>query len=232
MPTDVDGWVERLSELMEEVDSKTVMNAYQGQASAKATIQAWAVEMQAAAVFIATYAGTVQVNAEALLEIANTIIDTVQAILLALGIIYLLKKLKRKSHKGAAILEIVVTEKTARSELGDKTNPIPSKTDVSRAESAAFIMLRLNWATHFMLTMMQALKLQGEINLDEDQELVWKAHLDAKTCSICKFMHNKKSVNGDFLSVILKEFPKYTPYVNWMGFPHAHPRCRCVAVVE
>lgn len=227
MPETVDEWVDRLAELMEEVEASTVSSALGGNAAAKATIQGWAAEMEAAAIFIAAYTGTAQAQTDLLIETANTIIDTVQAILLALGIIWILRKL-RKRERGDGIVEIQITERKARVDLGDKTNPIPSRPDQDREKEAAFLFLRLSWATHFMLTLMQGLQIQAEGS--STKELKWVAKLDANTCSICRFMHGKTSEDGDFLPVILKQFPKYSVYVNWMPWPHAHPRCRCSAV--
>ena len=226
---EVDEWIEKLTQLLEEMDAKTVADAYSGKAAAKAAVQAWAVEMHAAALFLATYTGALQADAEAMIDAANTIIDTVQAILLALGIVYLLKKLRKKKDKKGTVIEIVVSEKEAKDSLGNRTSPIPSSDRKSKVEEAAFIALRIEWATHFLLTMMQALRLQDGL---DGKELIWKAKLDKKTCKICAFMHNKKSIKGDFLPVILKQFPTYSAYVNWMGVPHAHPRCRCEAVIQ
>lgn len=230
MPTDVDGWVDRLNELLEELDSETVSSAYQGNPKAKAIIEAWALEMQAAAMFLATYTGAVKADVEALVEMANTIIDTVQAILIAMGIIILLKKLRKAKTKKVPF-EYEVTINTYKDTLGTKVKPIPQAVGSrGRAEEANYLKLRIEWATHHMLTIMKALQIQARY--DGDKELIWKARLDKSTCSICRFMHNKESINGDFLPVILKQFPTYRAYVNWMGFPHAHPRCRCIAVVE
>lgn len=225
-PTTVEEWIDRLNEMTEEMDTKTIVDAYNGSPTAKATVQTWAAEMQAAAIFVAGYTEAVQASEEALVEIANTVIDTVQAILLALGILWLLKRLKKKRR--GVVLEITVTEREFKKDLGDRTKPIPSRQDTDKEEEAAFIAMRVAWTIHYLLTLMQALKMQTEAK--GEGELIWKAHLDAKTCSICRFMHNKRSVNGDFLPIILKEFPTYRAFGTWMGFPHAHPRCRCVAV--
>lgn len=225
-PTTVEEWVDRLNEMAEEMDTKTITSAFNGNTSAKGMMQTWAAEMQAASLFVAGYTGAASASEEALVEVANKVIDTVQAILLALGIIWLLKRLKRQ-RKGA-VLEIVVTERQFRKDLGDRTEPIPSRPDSDKEDQVAFIAMRVAWTIHYLLTVMQALKIQAEGK--GDGELVWKAHLDDKTCSVCRYMHNKKSINGDFLPVILKQFPSYRAFAPWMGFPHAHPRCRCVAV--
>lgn len=230
MPEDLEGWIERVNAMAEEVSSSTVVKAYNGNSAAQAIIEGWAVEMQAAALFLATYVEAETAATETLVDAANTIIDAVQAILLAVGIILLLKRLKKK-NKGS-ILEITVGERKFRTDLGDKTQAIPQGwKDTDKAAEAAYLKLRIDWTTHFLLTMLQALKLQTDNKLGSGKELVWKAHLDSKTCSICKFMHNKRSIKGDFLPVILKQFPNYKAFVPWMGFPHAHPRCRCVAVM-
>lgn len=231
MPTNVDEWVDRLTQLTEEMDAKTISSAQQSNKSAVAIVEAWALEMQAAAMFLATYSGAVQVDVEALVEMANTIIDTVQAILIAMGIALLLKKL-RKSKSKKVPFEYVVTLNTYKKDLGRKTKPVPqSKSTLDRAAEAAYLTLRVEWSTHHMLTIMKALQLQAGYR-PGSKELIWKANMDSATCSVCRFMHNKKSINGDFLPVILKKFPSYKAYVNWMGFPHAHPRCRCVAVLS
>ena len=224
MPTDVDEWIERLTELINELDLDTITDAYAGNAAAKAVVEAWALEMQGATLFLATYQGALQANVEALIDIANTIIDSVQAILIAIGIVLLLKRLKKSKNKGTPF-EIVVTLNEFKNDLGTKVNPIPqSKTDKDKATEALYLKLRIEWVTHFMLTVMQALKAQAS---GEGKELVWRAKKDGITCSVCRFMDGKKSINGDFLPVIMKQFPSYKAYVGWMGYPHAHPRCRC-----
>lgn len=231
MPDSIEGWVERLNELMEEMDASTISKAQAGNKEAQAILQAWALEAHAAALFLATYTGALQANVDLMIDTANTIIDTVQAILLAVGIVYLLKKLRRKD-KGGGVIEIIVTEATVRKDLGDRTKPIPSRPAKDRAAETAFLRLRVLWTTHFLLTMMQGLQMQAQVDTGEDQELVWKATLDTNTCAICRFMHNKKSTNGDFMPVILKQFPDYRQFGSVMLFPHAHPRCRCVAVLS
>lgn len=230
MPDNLEDWIERLNEMLTEIDGDTVSQARSGNSTAQAIIQAWAVEAQAAAVFLATYTGAMRADVEAMVETANTIIDTVQAILLALGIAYLLKRL-RKRERGAAI-EIVISEREARGELGDRVKPIPSREDQDRTKENAFLLMRILWTTHFLLTVMQGLQMQEELDTGSDRELTWKAKLDANTCAICAFMHNKKSVDGDFLPVILKQFPNYRVFGAVMMWPHAHPRCRCKAVIE
>lgn len=224
MPTNLEEWIVRVTEMAEEIDSKVVASAYQGNADAKAILEAWALEMQAAALFLAAYTGAVEADMEALVAIANTIIDTVQAILMALGIALLLKKLK----KGKKPTEYVVTLNVYKKELGQRVNPIPSSSDADKKAEADFLGLRVDWSIHHLLTLLQGLKMQEGFK-PGSKELVWKAHLDASTCSICRFMHNKKSIHGDFLPVIMKQFPTFKAYVAWMGFPHAHPRCRCFA---
>lgn len=225
MPNDVEGWIARLGELMESMDQETVAKAYQGNAEARALVEVWAAEMQAAAVFLAAYVETMGLDVDAMVEMVNTIIDTVQAILIALGIALLLKRLKAK--KGANPLQVTISLEEYKKGLGTKVNPIPQYKSTGKDADAVYLYLRAEWTTYFLITMFKALELQaGKGGID----LIWKATLDSKTCSICTFMHNKKSVNGDFLPVILKQFPTYRAYVNWMGFPHAHPRCRCVAV--
>lgn len=225
MPSDIEEWLARLDKMMESMDQKTIDSAQAGNAGAKAAVEAWAAEMHAAVLFLAAYVEALQLDAEAMVEMANTIIDTVQAILIALGIALLLKRLKAK--KGSNPLEVHISLDEYRKSLGDKVNPIPSRRDRSDKEEAIFLRLRIEWATYFLSTLFKALELQSGKG---GVELIWKATLDKKTCSICTFMHGKKSVNGDFLPVLLKRFPTYKVYVNWMGFPHAHPRCRCVAV--
>ena len=64
------------------------------------------------------------------------------------------------------------------------------------------------------------------------KELVWHAVKDKATCIICRTMDGKKSIDGDFLPVILKAFKDYRVFVPWMPWPHAHPRCRCWATVD
>lgn len=225
-PTTVEEWIDRLNEMVDEMDSATVTKAFNGNAAAKGMMETWAAEMQAAALFVAAYTEAASVQQETLVDVANAIIDTVQAILLALGILWILKKLK-KERKGS-VLEIVVTERKIRDDLGDRTKPIPSRPDSDKEDQATFIVLRVAWTIHYLLTVMQALQMQTKAG--GDAELIWKAHLDSKTCNICKFMHGKKSVDGNFIPVILKQFPSYRAFTSWMGFPHAHPRCRCVAV--
>lgn len=225
MPTDVEGWITRLGELMESLDQETVAKAYQGNAEAKALVEVWATEMQAAAIFLASYVEAMKLDVDAMVEMVNTIIDTVQAILIALGILLLLKRLKAK--KGSNPLQVTVTLQEYKKTLGNKTNPIPHLKARGKDEEAMYLYLRVEWTTYFLITLFKALELQnGRGGVD----LIWKATLDKKTCSICTFMHNKRAINGDFLPVILKQFPTYRAYVNWMGFPHAHPRCRCIAV--
>lgn len=227
MPEDLDGWIERLEQLLEESPAKRVPKAMSGNAAAKAEIQAWAIEMQAAALYMAGYLEGIKVNQEALVEIANTVIDTVQAILIALGIALLLKKIRKKG-KSKDVSEITITKSVATKTAGDRGKPIPSSPDSSRDKEEAFIQLRIDWTTHYLLTVAQGLKLQEDAG--ESTEWRWKSKKDSSVCYICRAMDGEKSINGDFLPVIIKKFPKYKAFGTWMLVPHAHPRCRCVAV--
>lgn len=229
-PEDLESWIERVNEIMEEIDSEDVAKAYAGNAEAKAVMEAWALEMQAAALFLAAYVEAGTTPQEVLVEVANEIIDTVQAILIALAILLLLKKIRKKPKKGTDI-QIDITISEAKKIAGDRGKPRPSgrdDLDDAKVKDAAFIKLRVLWTTHFVLTLLEGLRMQKERG---SKELVWHAVKDKATCSICATMDGKKSIDGDFLPVILKSFPKYTVFVNWMGWPHAHPRCRCWATV-
>ena len=154
--------------------------------------------------------------------------ETLQAILIALGIALILKKF-RKKDKSKAFLEIVISEKDAKDIAGDKAKAIPSRPDADKDQESAFLFLRMQWLLHYLITLFQSISLQEEMDLEEGEEMVWVSRKDAKVCSICKYMDGKESVNGDFLPVLLKGFPTYIPYVPIMPFPHAHPRCRCIA---
>lgn len=230
-PDTTEEWISRLIEMMEEMDTETVVSAYSGNAAAKATVQAWAVEMQAALLFLVTHQAAVQTNVEALMETANTIVDTIQAILIALGIIYLLKRF-RKRDRTDAVVEINVTEREFRQDLGDRTRPIPSRPDQDRAKESAFLKLRIDWTTHFLLTLFQGMHIVEELDLEEGEELIWVSRKDAKVCSVCRYMDGKMSENRDFMPVIMKQFPDFNVFVKIMPFPHAHPRCRCIAKPE
>lgn len=226
-PKNLEEWLSRLEEIYEEITPEEMAKAYAGNKAAQATIQAWAVEMQAAALFIAQYQGATQTSQDLLVETVNQIIDTVQAILLALGIIYLLKKLKKRRKK--VVLDVDISLDTVRSDLGQRTNPRPSNPTEDKDKEAMFLFLRQQWATHFVLTLLQGLRMSAEA---DGKEFTWRARKDGATCSICRAMDGERSVDGDFLPVLLKKFPAYTPYVPVMWWPHAHPRCRCVAVLD
>ena len=228
-PETLDEWIDRLNELLENSPTKAIDKAYSGNAQAKATIQAWAVEMQAAALFIAAYAEAQRLNQDMLVEVANIIIDTVQAILLALGIAYLLRKLKKRKAQKDSIAEIKISKALALKTAGDRAKAIPSSTASDKEKEALFLKLRVDWTTHFLLTLMQGLKMQTEAG--PKAEWVWRSRKDAAVCSICKAMDGEKSKGGDFLPVLLKKFPDYKAFVPWMLVPHAHPRCRCKAVL-
>jgi hypothetical protein len=228
-PSTAEQWVERLEEMMKEVSPTDIEKARSGNPAAQALLKTWAVELQAAAVFIASYQGPAKVSQDTLVEVANQIIDTVQAILLALGIIYLLRKLKKKTPKSTVTIEVDITRGQAQKELGSKTTPIPSRPEADRSKEDAFLFLRYQWTTHFVLTIMQSLLMMDQA---EGKEFTRRARKDSITCSICRAMDGEKSVDGDFLPVLLKKFPKYDPYVPVMWWPHAHPRCRCIAVLE
>lgn len=227
-PTNLEDWQIRIEEILEEINPETVQKAYAGSESAKALIQAWVAELHSAMAFLAMYGGALQVAQEAMLEMVNTVIDTLQAILLALGITYLLKKAKKKSRTDLS-LNVTVSEEEARRIAGDRAKARPSIPDSEdRKKDETFLFYRLQWATHFILTAFNAAAIQEE---SDGEELVWRAHLDGKTCSICRFMDGQVSVNGDFLPIIVKKFTQYKPYVPFMGWPHAHPRCRCWAEI-
>lgn len=227
-PSTPEQWVERLEAMMEEVTPEDIVQARAGNAEARALLTAWAVELQAAALFIAAYQGPIKTTQEALVEVANQIIDTAQAVLLAVGIIYLLRKLKKKTPKSKVAIEVDITKAQAQKELGDRTTPIPSRPEADKDKEDMFIFLRTQWTTHFTLTIMQGFLMAEKAN---GKEFIWKARKDGATCSICRAMDGEKSVDGDFLPGLLKKFPKYSSYVSVMWWPHAHPRCRCVAVL-
>ena len=230
-PEDLEGWIERVNEIMTEIDSDDVAKAYAGNATAKAVMEAWALEMQAAALFLATYVEAGTTPQEVLVEVANEIIDTAQAILIALAILLLLKKIKKKPKNGTNI-QIDITISEAKKIAGDRGKPRPSgrdDLDDAKVKDAAFIKLRVLWTTHFVLTLMEGLRMQKERG---GKELVWHAVKDKATCIICTTMDGKKSIDGDFLPVILKSFKDYRVFVPWMPWPHAHPRCRCWATVD
>lgn len=229
-PETIEGWIDRLNEMMGELTPQDVQKAYDGSQKHKALIEAWAVELQAALMFISGYAGALNLDYDALVDSLNTITDTIQAILLALAIVYLLKKFKRKGK--SLTLDVVVSKSEALKELGDRTSPIPSRPDADSSAKSAYLYLRIAWVMHFILTLLQSLALQEAIKLNDGEELVWVSRKDSKVCSICRYMDGKKSINGDFLPVILKKFTTYIPYVDFMIVPHAHPRCRCIAVPE
>lgn len=227
-PKNLEGWQDRVTEILEEIDPETVQKAYAGNASAQAIIQAWVVELHAAVVFLAVYKSAFQVAQDTLLEMVNIIIDTLQAILLALGIMYLLKK-ARKKRKTDVEIDVKISESEAKEIAGDRVKARPSIPDsTDKDKDATFLYYRLQWATHFILTTLNAAAIQEDA---DGEELVWRAHLDDKTCSICRYMDGQVSVDGDFLPVILKKFTKYSSYVPFMGWPHAHPRCRCWAEI-
>lgn len=226
-PKDLDEWISRVEEIMDEISPEIIDKAYSGNKEAQTLVKAWAVEMQAVALFIAGYQGAVEANQEAMVETANQIIDTAQAILLALGIIYLLRKLKKK--KTPATIEVDITLDQARKELGDRVKPRPSNPTVDKEKESMFLFLRQQWTTHFVLTALHGLRMTREA---EGKEFIWRSKKDGATCSICRAMDGEKSINGDFLPVLLNKFPQYNPYVPVMWWPHAHPRCRCIAVLK
>ena len=115
-PTSPDDWIARIEELNENLDSEILIKAYQGNVAAQATVKAWALEMQAAAVFIAGNAALIKADQVVITEAADQIIDTIQAILLALGIAFLLKKFKKGGKKN----NVTVSEAEYRKLLGDK----------------------------------------------------------------------------------------------------------------
>lgn len=220
-PTSPDDWIARIEELNEELDSEVLVKAYQGNAAAQATVKAWALEMQAAAVFIAGNAALIKADQAVMTEAADQIIDTIQAILLALGIAFLLKKFKKGGKKN----NVTVSEAEYRKLLGDKVKARPSdKGPKDKVKDVAFIRLRMEWLMHFIYTVMMSMTMKRG-----KKELTWVSKKDKRVCSICRAMDGQKSVNGNFLPVIMKKFPAYKPYTGWMGWPHAHPRCRCVA---
>ena len=227
-PKDAQEWLARLIEISEEIDTDTISKANSGDAAAKATVAAWAVEIQAALIFLLGYSNALRADGEALLATVNAVMETLQAILIALGIALILKKF-RKKDKSKTFLEIVISDKDAKDIAGDKAKAIPSRPDADKDQESAFLFLRMQWLLHYIITMFQSISLQEEMDLESGEEMVWVSRNDAKVCSICKYMDGKESVNGDFLPVLLKGFPTYIPYVPIMPFPHAHPRCRCIA---
>lgn len=225
-PKTPEEWEARVEEIIAEIDQETVTKAYAGNAHAKAQIQALVIELQAAAVFLATYSGGIKATQDALLETVNTIIDTLQAILLAIGILYLLKRVKKRKKVS---VEVTISAKEAAKIAGDKAKPRPSKQGTDKEKDADFLFLRLQWAAYFLQTLMKASQIHSGMGR---KELVWHAKRDTKTCTICHAMDGERSVNGDFLPVLLKKFPDYKPYTKTMWWPHVHPRCRCWATVE
>lgn len=226
-PSTPEDWITRIEELTENLDSDTLVKANNGNAAAQAIIKAWAIEMQAAAVFIAGNAALIKADQAVMTEAADTIIDTIQAILLALGIAFLLKKFKKGGKKN----NITVSEAEYKKLLGDKIKARPSHQGAAdKAMDVAFIRLRMEWLMHFIYTVMKSMTMGAS-----KKELTWEVKKDGAgrpdklVCSICRAMDGKKSINGNFIPVILKLFPAYKPYTNWMGWPHAHPRCRCEA---
>ena len=227
-PNTIEDWKGRIEEILEEINPETVQKAYAGNASAQAIIQALVVELHAAVVFLAGYKSAFQVAQDTLLEMVNIIIDTLQAILLALGIMYLLKKASKK-RKTDVEVNVNISESEAKKIAGDRVKARPSVPDsTDKDKDTTFLYYRLQWATHFILTTLNAAAIQEDA---DGEELVWRAHLDDKTCSICRYMDGQVSVDGDFLPVILKKFTEYVPYAPFMGWPHAHPRCRCWAEI-
>lgn len=226
-PTSAAGWLERIEQIAEEELTPQVVNsAYAGNATAQGTIRALVVELQAAAIYLATYSGALLATQEAMIEVVNTIIDTLQAILLAIGIIYLLKKVKKKGKKTQIDIEITLEE--AKKIAGDKAKPRPSVPDSKDDDlNRTLLLWRLQWTTHFIKTMMLGIATQEEA---DGQELEWVSRKDSNVCTICRYMDGKVSKDGDFLPIILDKFKDYVAYVPFMPWPHVHPRCRCRAV--
>ena len=219
--------IEAITNSIESIDQDLVADALAGQVAAKATIEAWAVEMEAAIQVAVGLLESLETDAEAMIDSLNTLVDTIQAILLAIGIAYLLKRMKKRRRGGA--LSVFVTRDEFEDALGDRVKPIPSRPDADKEQQAAYLALRIVWTTHFLETLLQGIKLQ--LGSKGGVDLIWRAHLDSKTCTICRFMDGKKADGGDFLPIIVKAFPAYVPYTSTMIYPHAHPRCRCYAEV-
>jgi SPP1 gp7 family putative phage head morphogenesis protein len=59
-----------------------------------------------------------------------------------------------------------------------------------------------------------------EANSDVVVKLEWSAHLDARTCDVCR------DLNGRQWTIVDKK-PVKPNYKQWQGYPPAHPRCRC-----
>ena len=95
-PKDAQEWLARLIEISEEIDTDTISKANSGDAAAKATVAAWAVEIQAALIFLLGYSNALRADGEALLATVNAVMETLQAILIALGIALILKKFRRR----------------------------------------------------------------------------------------------------------------------------------------
>lgn len=234
-PTTTEEWVERIEEMMEEMaDSTVVQDAYAGNATARATVEAWAVELQAALMYLSTVSSLSYISQEIMLEMINEVIDTLQAILLALGIIYLINKLRVRDERTRTVVDINISESQARRDLGDRIKPVPSRRDdaeQNREWESEFLRLRFEWTVYYILTMLKAARMREEEDIDPDAELVWRSHKDGKTCSICLSMDGERSEGGDFMPVLIRKFPDYRTYGPFMIWPHAHPRCRCWAEV-
>ena len=230
-PTTPEEWLDTLTEIVNSIDGEIIEKAYTGDAAARAIVEAWAKEVEAAVIFLLGYEQALNAAGEALLAMANAVVDTLQAILIALGIAYLLKRFRKKKDS-SAILEIVVSSREAQSIAGDRAKPIPSRDTDSQAQEAAFLTLRMQWLMHFVMTLFQAQAIQDSMDLADGEELVWVSRKDSSVCTICRYMDGKKSKGGDFLPILLAKFPEYVPYIPIMPFPHAHPRCRCVCKPE
>ena len=226
-PTSTEEWISRIEEMLADLTLDDIKKSAAGNEAAQAVIQGLAAELQSALLYLLSISELAQAQIDVLIELVDSVIDTIQAILLALGIVFLLKKVKKKKDRG--FTEVKVSERSARKGLGDRTKPIPSRQDSQDPEKEAqFLKWRLEWTIHYILTLLQGAQLREE--LEEGEELIWVSRKDASVCPVCKTMDGKKSVNGDFLPTILKYFPNYKSYAaEMMLFPHAHPRCRCVA---
>lgn len=247
-PDTLEGWMERIVQIPEEYPEKVFADAYAGKAQAVASVKAVALEIQAAAAWIASNAAMIQASEEIMVEVANQIIDTMQALLLILAILLLLKRFKKKRRQD--VEDVVVTEAQYRKDLDGKLKARSRAKTEDKAKDILAIKLRFDWLIHYIYTVLKSMEISSGVVTDEDREreegeddvaksvrvakkkggeLVWVSKKDKDVCTVCRYMDGKKSVDGNFLPVILKAFPAYKPYTNWMGWPHAHPRCRCEA---
>lgn len=100
--------IEDITNSIESIDQDLVADALAGQVAAKATIEAWSCEMEAAIQVAVGLLESLETDAEAMIDSLNTLVDTIQAILLAISIAYLLKRMKKRRRGGA--LSVFVTK--------------------------------------------------------------------------------------------------------------------------